>query len=263
MSLGPINFQPGEFAKIALAIFFAGYLAENRELIAEGTWKVGPLRLPEPRYLLPILLAWGVRRARDGRRAGPRLVAAVLRPVRRDAVGGDRAGQLPRDRRRAVRRRRLRRRGGCSATCRRASTSGSTRGPTASTTATRSCRRCTAWPTAASAAPGSASAAPAWCPAAQNDFIFTSIGEELGLFGAAAVLMAYLLIVGAGLRIAPAHRERVREAARRRPHDDHRRAGVHHRRRRHQARPADRHHAAVRQLRRLVAACPTTSCSRC
>ena len=39
-------------------------------------------------------------------------------------------------------------------------------------------------------------------PEAQNDFIFTSIGEELGLFGAAAVLMAYLLLIGAGLRIA-------------------------------------------------------------
>ena len=59
VSLGPINFQPGEFAKLALAIFFAGYLAENRELIADSNWKVGPFRLPEPRHLLPILLAWG------------------------------------------------------------------------------------------------------------------------------------------------------------------------------------------------------------
>ena len=39
-------------------------------------------------------------------------------------------------------------------------------------------------------------------PVAESDFIFTSIGEELGMFGAAAVLMSYLLIVGAGLRIA-------------------------------------------------------------
>ena len=59
VSLGPINFQPGEFAKIALAIFFAAYFAENRELIAAKTWKVGPLRLPEPRFILPVLVAWG------------------------------------------------------------------------------------------------------------------------------------------------------------------------------------------------------------
>src|SRR4051794_11009092 len=59
VSIGPINFQPGEFAKILLALFFAGYLAERRELIAASTWKVGPFHLPEPRHLLPILLAWG------------------------------------------------------------------------------------------------------------------------------------------------------------------------------------------------------------
>ena len=39
-------------------------------------------------------------------------------------------------------------------------------------------------------------------PEAQNDFIFTSIGEELGLLGAAAVLMGFLLIIGGGLRTA-------------------------------------------------------------
>jgi peptidoglycan glycosyltransferase len=39
-------------------------------------------------------------------------------------------------------------------------------------------------------------------PEAQNDFIFAAIGEELGLIGATAILMAYLLIIGAGLRIA-------------------------------------------------------------
>ena len=57
--LGPLNFQPGEFAKIALAVFFAAYLAERRELIAASTWKVGPLRLPELQYIAPILVALG------------------------------------------------------------------------------------------------------------------------------------------------------------------------------------------------------------
>jgi peptidoglycan glycosyltransferase len=37
---------------------------------------------------------------------------------------------------------------------------------------------------------------------APTDFIFAAIGEELGLIGAAAVLIAFLLMVGSGLRIA-------------------------------------------------------------
>ena len=59
VQLGPLSFQPGEFAKIALAIFFAAYLAERRELIAASTWKIGPFRLPEIQYIAPILVAWG------------------------------------------------------------------------------------------------------------------------------------------------------------------------------------------------------------
>jgi len=39
-------------------------------------------------------------------------------------------------------------------------------------------------------------------PAASTDYIYAAIGEELGLVGATAVLIAFLLIIGAGLRIA-------------------------------------------------------------
>ena len=60
ISVGPISLQPGEFAKIALAVFFASYLVEKRELLRTGTYKFGPFRLPEPKYLAPVLLAWGV-----------------------------------------------------------------------------------------------------------------------------------------------------------------------------------------------------------
>lgn len=57
---GPINFQPGEVAKVALAIFFAAYLADQRELIATSQWRLGPFRLPHPKYLGPVIVAWGV-----------------------------------------------------------------------------------------------------------------------------------------------------------------------------------------------------------
>jgi peptidoglycan glycosyltransferase len=59
VSFGPVNFQPGEFAKLALAIFFAGYLVEKRELLAVATWRVGPVSLPDPKHLGPVLVAWG------------------------------------------------------------------------------------------------------------------------------------------------------------------------------------------------------------
>jgi peptidoglycan glycosyltransferase len=39
-------------------------------------------------------------------------------------------------------------------------------------------------------------------PEVATDFIFAAIAEELGLFGAVAVLAAFLLMVGTGLRIA-------------------------------------------------------------
>jgi cell division protein FtsW (lipid II flippase) len=57
---GGASFQPGEVAKVVLAIFFAAYLADQRELIATSVWKVGPLRLPDPKYLGPVIIAWAV-----------------------------------------------------------------------------------------------------------------------------------------------------------------------------------------------------------
>jgi cell division protein FtsW (lipid II flippase) len=60
VSLGPVNFQPGEFAKIALAIFFAAYLVDKRELLALSTRRLFGMSLPEIRHLGPILAAWGV-----------------------------------------------------------------------------------------------------------------------------------------------------------------------------------------------------------
>ena len=43
---------------------------------------------------------------------------------------------------------------------------------------------------------------PTRIPYAETDFIFAAIGEELGLVGATGILVAYLLMIGAGLRIA-------------------------------------------------------------
>ena len=56
---GPSTFQPGEIAKLALAIFFAGYLVEKRELLQTFTRRIGPVSLPDPKFLGPVLGAWG------------------------------------------------------------------------------------------------------------------------------------------------------------------------------------------------------------
>lgn len=60
VSLGPINFQPGEFAKIAFAIFFAAYLVEKREVLALSRRRLAGMAVPEARHVGPILVAWGV-----------------------------------------------------------------------------------------------------------------------------------------------------------------------------------------------------------
>lgn len=53
--LGPIGFQPGEFIKLVLVVFIAGYLAEHRTLLRDAVWRIGPIRIPPLPYLLPML----------------------------------------------------------------------------------------------------------------------------------------------------------------------------------------------------------------
>ena len=60
VSVGPINFQPGEFAKILLAVFFAAYLDERRDEIRLPGHKVGFLRIPAVADLAPVLVAWAL-----------------------------------------------------------------------------------------------------------------------------------------------------------------------------------------------------------
>jgi len=58
--IGPIRFQPSEFAKMFIVLFLAGYLSERRELITLATKHYGPLVLPHPRFIAPLIAVWGI-----------------------------------------------------------------------------------------------------------------------------------------------------------------------------------------------------------
>lgn len=201
VSLGPVNFQPGEAAKIVLAIFFAGYLVERRELLALSTFRIGPLHLPDPKHLGPIGLAWGVSLlvmtfekdlgssllffflfivvlwVATGRTTyltiGTTLFAlgafftysAFSHVQDRVSVWLDPWSKAKAEGFQVV-------------------------------------ESSFAFADGGIAGTGIGLGTPTRIPEVETDFIFAAIGEELGLLGATAVLCAYVLMVGAGLRIA-------------------------------------------------------------
>ncbi len=203
VSFGPVNFQPGEFAKLALALFFAGYLVEKRELLAINR-AFGPIALPDPKHLGPVLIAWGV--------------ALVVMVLERDLgssllfftlflvliwVATERASYL------AVGvllfaggayvafsafshvQERVELWGGFWALV----------GPVGMK-ATQLDLAAFSMADGGVGGRGLGLGSPTSIPVVASDFIYAAIVEELGLLGATAVLIAFLLMIGAGLRIA-------------------------------------------------------------
>ena len=58
--LAGMSFQPGEFAKICLVVFFAGYLVVKRDVLTLAGHRFLGLDLPRARDLGPIGIAWAV-----------------------------------------------------------------------------------------------------------------------------------------------------------------------------------------------------------
>jgi len=200
VAIGPINFQPGEFAKLALAIFFAGYLVDKRELLAVHR-NLGPLSVPDPKHLGPVLVAWGASLVimileRD---LGSSLLFFTLFIVLL-WIATERASYLVIGTMLFA--------GGAAFSIN-----------TFSHVQERIDIWRDPWPhadgagnqlveTAFSMADGGILGTglnlgdPLSVPLARTDFIFAAITEELGLVGATAILIAFLLMIGAGLRIA-------------------------------------------------------------
>lgn len=57
IQIGPVQIQPSEIVKLALVAFLASYLDESRDLLA-SSWRVGPLSLPPIPYLIPMGVMW-------------------------------------------------------------------------------------------------------------------------------------------------------------------------------------------------------------
>ncbi|MEM9038058.1 MAG: FtsW/RodA/SpoVE family cell cycle protein [Actinomycetota bacterium] len=195
------SIQPGEFAKVAFAIFLAGYLAERREILELSDLRIGPLRLPDPRHLGPLLAAWGASLLvmvfeRD---LGSSLLLFTVVMVVIWVATGRLVFVI----------------GGVSLFAVGAFVSWSAfshvqeridtwldpwSDPLDSGFQLLQATFSLAEGGLTGTGPGLGD--PTRIPAAETDFIFAVIAEELGLMGATAILVGFLLMIGSGYRIA-------------------------------------------------------------
>jgi len=59
VKLGPVAFQPAEFGKIAIIIFLAAYLRDNRQVLVQGSRRFLGVTIPPLKHFGPLLLVWG------------------------------------------------------------------------------------------------------------------------------------------------------------------------------------------------------------
>ncbi len=57
--VGPVSFQPAELAKVAIVIFLASYLRDNRQILVTAGRRVMGLTIPPMKQFGPMLVVWG------------------------------------------------------------------------------------------------------------------------------------------------------------------------------------------------------------
>jgi cell division protein FtsW (lipid II flippase) len=203
VSLGAFSFQPGELAKICLVVFFAAYLAERKELLAIASRRIAGFHVPDLKHFGPLLVMWGVSLAimfyeKD---LGSSLLffsiflvmlyIATARIVYMAFGGllffaGSFIGyQL------------------FSHVQLRVQVWMDTFNPeTLHDESFQLAQSLFALATGGLFGTGLGRGRPDLIPAAETDFIFSVIGEELGMLGTAAVLLCFILLVARGFRVA-------------------------------------------------------------
>ncbi len=208
--LRPLSFQPGEVAKVLLTVFLTSYLADRAPAMISVRRRLGPLVLPEPRHLGPILVAAGaaflVLVAQRDLGAALLLfglfVFLVYAATGRArylgtglvlALGGSVAGYLAfgHVQRRVV----------------------AWLHPFSDYTGAgyQVAQGLFALGSGSLTGSGIGLGRPGVIPAAATDFIFAALGEELGLAGSLAILAAYALLVTVGFGVALRSRDRFRK----------------------------------------------------
>ena len=200
LQLGPFSFQPGELAKIALAIFFASYLVERRELLAPGALARGAMAA-RFRAAGPLFGAWAlslVVMVLEKDLGSSALFFALFVAMLWVAAGGFLWPMLGFGMFAA---------GSLFAWTAFAHVQERVRiwidpWEKASSDGFQLVQASFAFAAGGVVGTGLARGTPQKIPAVATDLVFAAVGEELGLVGAAAVIAAFALIVVIGLRIA-------------------------------------------------------------
>lgn len=204
VEIGSMTFQPGEIAKIALAVFFAGYLMTARESLQKVGTTFAGIRWPRVRDLGPLLIVWVVAMAvlvfqRDlgtsllyfglflamlyiatnrllwlGLGGGLFITGAAFAASRLGYVQGRLQGWLDSFNQEVYE-----------------AVGGSY----------QLVQGLFGFAEGGFIGEGLGSGQPDFVPLANSDYIVAAIGEELGIFGVFALLVLYLLLVSRGLRV--------------------------------------------------------------
>jgi cell division protein FtsW (lipid II flippase) len=59
IDLGPVSFQPAEVAKLCIVVFLASYLRDKREVMIVGARRILGITLPPLKHFGPVLVVWG------------------------------------------------------------------------------------------------------------------------------------------------------------------------------------------------------------